>query len=216
VAETRHVALHRILSVEDHELFRDGLRHVLTDLAIPVELMEASTAAAARALLDEGADDFALVLLDLNLPDAAGIPMLRELRADFPTLPIAILSAAEDPHEMRQAMDLDVVGYIPKSSPRGVLASALRLILEGGVYVPRGALAASADPREQQLRVLTPRQRQVSVLLAKGLTNKEIAATLGMRPLTAKTHVEAILDVLGVSNRTEAVLVLVQLGVVEA
>ena len=207
---------HRILSVEDHELFRDGLRQVLADLATPVELVEAGTVGEARAVLDRQADELALVLLDLQLPDAAGIPMLRDLRAAFPTLPIAILSAAEDPHEMRQALELDVVGYIPKSSPRGVLASALRLILDGGVYVPRGALDAPAEPREQKVGGLTQRQREVALLMAKGLTNKEIAATLGIRPLTAKTHVEAILDALGASNRTEAVLVMVQLGVVEA
>lgn len=206
----------RILSVEDHELFRDGLRQVLLGLDAPVELLEAGTAAEARTVLDREADELALLLLDLHLPDGDGLPLLRDLRAGFPTLPIAILSAKEDPYEIRYALDLDVVGYIPKSSSRGMLASALRLILEGGVYVPRGALDVAPEPAERRLDVLTPRQREVARLLAKGLTNKEIATVLGIRPLTAKTHVEAILDALGVSNRTEAVLVLVQLGVVEA
>lgn len=209
-------AVQRILSVEDHELFRDGLRQVLVSLDGPIELLEVGTAAAAQALLAERADELSLVLLDLHLPDADGIPLLRAIRDAHPTLPIAIVSAAEDPLEMRAALDLDVLGYIPKSSSRAVLAGALRLILAGGVYVPRAALDAAYDPRRKKLTGLTPRQREVALLVAKGLTNKEIATTLGISPLTAKAHVEAILDALDVTNRTEAVMVMVQLGLVDA
>lgn len=206
---------HTILSVEDHDLFRDGLRQVLESLAGEVELIEAATAAEAKEILSERAEDLSLVLLDLHLPDASGIPLLRSIRDDHADLPIAILSGEENPREMRQALDLDVVGYIPKSSNRSLLASALRLVLEGGVYVPPGALT-DTGPREGLFDQLTPRQQEVALLLAKGLTNKEIASALEIRPLTVKTHVEAILGALDVGNRTEAVAVLVEIGVVGA
>lgn len=203
----------RILSVEDHDLFRDGLRQVLQGLDEEIELIEAGTAAAAREILSQRADELSLVLLDLHLPDGGGQPLLRSLRAEHPDLPLAVLSGEENPTEMRQALDLDVVGYIPKSSPRTVLSGALRLILDGGVFVPPAALDAPATKTPSA--ALTPRQREVAQLLARGLTNKEIASALGIQPLTAKTHVEAILSALDVTNRTEAVLALVELGLVE-
>lgn len=203
----------KILSVEDHELFRDGLRQALLDLDPQIVLREAATAADARTILGDEADDLALVLLDLHLPDASGIPLLRSIRDDWPDLPIAILSGEEEPREMRQALDLDVVGYIPKSSPKHVLGNALRLVLDGGIYVPPGALAAAPSPQAARFEGLTPRQREVALLLAKGLTNKEIASVLGIRPLTVKTHVEAILSTMDVTNRTEAVAVMIDLGV---
>lgn len=205
-------AAQKVLSVEDHDLFRDGLGQVLAGLGTEIDLLEARTAAEAREILSRLSDELALVLLDLHLPDASGIPLLRSIREEYPDLPIAILSGGEDPREMRQALDLDVVGYIPKSSSRPVLSSAIRLVLEGGVYVPPDALAAEPSPQAARFDGLTPRQREVALLLAKGLTNKEIASVLGIRPLTVKTHVEAILGALDVTNRTEAVAVIVDLG----
>lgn len=204
----------RILSVDDHDLFRDGLRQILTSLGESIDLIEAATAAEARTLLSQHADELALLLLDLHLPDEGGIAFLRALRADYPDVPIAVLSGEENPREMRQALDLDALGYIPKSSPRNVLASALRLVIEGGVYVPPGVLReepAAPDRFDQ----LTPRQRDVALLLAKGLTNKEIGSVLGIRAPTVKKHVEMILATLDVSNRTEAVAVMVELGVLD-
>ena len=205
----------RILSVDDHDLFRDGLRQILTSLGDSIDLIEAATAAEARALLAKHADELALLLLDLHLPDEGGIAFLRSLRADYPDVPIAVLSSDENPREMRQALDLDALGYIPKSSPRNVLASALRLVLEGGVYVPPGVLREDAAPAPDRFDQLTPRQRDVALLLAKGLTNKEIGSVLGIRAPTVKKHVEMILATLDVSNRTEAVAVMVDLGVLD-
>ncbi len=205
----------RILSVDDHDLFRDGLRQILTSLGESIDLIEAATAAEARTLLSKHADELALLLLDLHLPDEGGITFLRSLRADYPDVPIAVLSAEESPREMRQALDLDALGYIPKSSPRTVLASALRLVIEGGVYVPPGVLREEPAPAPDRFDQLTPRQRDVALLLAKGLTNKEIGSVLGIRAPTVKKHVEMILATLDVSNRTEAVAVMVELGVLD-
>lgn len=206
----------KVLSIEDHELFRDGLRSALADLEPPVTLLEAGTFEEGVARIHEHEPELALVLLDLHLPDRAGLPMLESLREAYPLLPVVIVSgAADDPSEMRRALDLGAVGFIPKSSSRAVLVGALRLVLSGGTYAPPEAWNAPADTKAAKVAGLTPRQREVGALLAKGLTNKEIAGVLSISAETVKNHVAAILDALDVSNRTEAVLLLVEAGVVD-
>lgn len=203
----------KVLSIEDHELFRDGLRQALAEMKPAVDVLEAG-------LFEDGVDvirrderALALVLLDLHLPDGAGLAMLSRLRDEFPLLPVAIVSGdSDDPSVMRTALDLGAVGFIPKSSSRAVLVSALQLILAGGTYAPAEALTAEPDRRAERASGLTARQTEVAALLAKGLTNKEIAGVLEISADTVKNHVAAILDVLEVTNRTEAVMLLVETG----
>ncbi len=203
----------KVLSIEDHELFRDGLRRALAEIDPPVEVLEAGTFAGGLEQIAGHETDLSLVLLDLHLPDATGLGMLRRLRDDFPLLPVAIVSGeSSEPRVMRQALDLGAVGFLPKSSSRAVLVSALRLVLSGGTYAPPEAMSAPPDLRAERVAGLTPRQREVGELLAKGLTNKEIARVLGISADTVKNHVAAILDVLDVTNRTEAVMTLVETG----
>lgn len=200
----------KILSCEDHDLFREGLRQVLLGLPGPPDLVEARTAAEARqALADD--DSIGLVLLDLALPDAQGLEFLAELRSTFPLAGVAIVSASERPADVRTALDAGAVGYIPKSSDREVLIGALSVILAGGVYMPAHLLGAA---ERAPLPGLTARQQDVAGLLAKGLTNKEIASVLGIGSGTVKTHVAAILRELDVTNRTEAVSELFERGIV--
>ena len=200
----------KILSCEDHDLFREGLRHVLLGLPGRPQLLEARTAAAARECLAND-PEIGLVLLDLALPDATGLDFLRELRRDHPLTGVAIVSASERPADVRAALEAGAAGYIPKSSDRDVLVGALSVVLAGGVYMPAHLLDA-APP--SSLPGLTARQRDVAGLLARGLTNKEIASVLGIGPGTVKTHVAAILRELDVTNRTEAVMELVERGLV--
>jgi DNA-binding NarL/FixJ family response regulator len=201
----------RILSVEDHELFRDGLRHALAGLPGPPELLEARTGAEALDRL-EADPDIGLVLIDLALPDVDGLDLLRSVRGSFPTVAVAVISGSERRADAEAALDAGAAGYVPKGAGRAVLLSALQLILAGGVYLPP-LLLESDGPAAAGL---SPRQREVAELLVKGLTNKEIGEVLGIGAGTAKTHVAAILEVLEVSNRTEAVLALVERGIVEA
>lgn len=198
----------KILSCEDHDLFRAGLETVLGGLPSQVELLEARSAAEAREVL--AADpEVGLVLLDLELPDANGLEFLVELRARFPLVGVAIISASERPASVRTALDAGAVGYIPKSSDRDVLLGALGVVLAGGIYMPAHLLDAAA---QSGVPGLTARQQDVASLLAKGLTNREIAGVLEIGPGTVKTHVAAILRALDVSNRTEAVMELVERG----
>ncbi len=219
-----------MLSCDDHDLFRAGLRQVLDEVGAR-QVLEASTAAEALALVAEH-DDLDLVLLDLGLPDRSGADVLATLREEHPLVPVAVLSGGEDPEAMRSAIAAGAVGFIPKSSNRELLLSALRVIRAGGVYVPPMALeaASAAAPaatfsgtgaaphpdRDRIVRRLTRRQREVLELVSKGLTNKEICGVLGISEGTVKGHLAALFEVLDVTNRTEAVRVMAELGLVEA
>ncbi len=195
----------KILVCDDHALFRDGLRLVLEGLGRDVELFDAATAAEALRVAAAHAD-LALALLDLGLPDADGLGLLRTFRERHPDVSVAVVSASADPQAMRTALELGAAGFIPKTSSREVLSKALELILAGGVYVPPAALGASAASAGAGDFSLSERQREVLELMTRGLTNRDIARVLGISAATVKVHVAAILDALGVSNRTEAVM----------
>ncbi len=214
----------KILICDDHAMFRQGLRGALEELEF--DLVEASDGGEA---LDLVANDeaIALVLLDLQMPGVDGWVGLRRLREDHPAVSVVIVSASENPEDMRAALDSGASGFIPKSSSPAVVRAALQLVLEGSVYVPPELLASlnavaapagdSAKKTKQAQRgeALTPRQREVLNLISRGLTNKEIADVLKIAPGTVKTHVAALLDALAVTNRTEATLVMKELGLDE-
>lgn len=200
----------KILSCEDHDLLREGLHQVLKALPERPSLLEAATAAQALEVLErEG--DVALVLLDLGLPDVDGLDLLAQLRERHPATGVVVFSGSTRPSDVRAALDRGAQGFIPKSSSRDELIDALRRVLAGEEYVPADMLEAAQAIAATHL---TPRQREVAELLVRGLTNREIGDVLGIRMGTVKNYVEAILGVLEVSNRTEAVLALVERGLV--
>jgi len=196
----------KILLVDDHALFREGVKPLLARLHPSARVMEAANGAevlhAARAQ-----QDFDLVLLDLAMPGVDGFAGLAAFRAHAPSTPVVVLSASEDAADVRAALDGGASGFIPKSSTSEVILGALRLVLAGGVYVPptllggHNAVAAKAD-----IDALTPRQRDVLALLAQGLSNKKIGDTLGLSEATVKQHVSAILKTLNVANRMQAAI----------
>src|SRR5262245_33029401 len=125
----------KILLVDDHPMFRDGMKHILTDLDENLEFSDAGTFEQAIASLTaDGAD---LILLDLVLPDATGLTALRHIRGAFPAIPVAIVSNIEDPERICELIiDEGASGYVPKSSSIEAMKAALKLILAGGVYLP--------------------------------------------------------------------------------
>ena len=226
----------KVLLVDDHPLILAALQSLLRTLDDRVDVIGAASAAEARAILAEGAEPD-LILLDLSLGDADGFDLLPEFRTAHPGLPIVVISASERTSDVIRAIDLGAMGFVPKRASNASLTDALRMVMAGGLYVPPAMFgfndpppvssqSASADPpllgtqavASPHQRVtsldklhLTPRQRDVLGLLLKGLPNKLIARELNLSVETVKDHVAAVLRVLGVGNRTQAVLAVSQL-----
>lgn len=201
-----------LLIADDHPLFREALRGVVMRLLPGVRIREAENAAALYAMVDAD-PDADLLLLDLNMPGVQGFSALVHLRAAHPQLPIAIVSAREEPDVMRRALDHGAMGFIPKSSDAAALAMALQQVLDGERWIPEAAtLAAPMSDDERavaaRIRELTPQQFRVLQMLGTGLLNKQIAYDLGVSEATIKAHMTAILRKLGASNRTQAVLLI--------
>jgi DNA-binding NarL/FixJ family response regulator len=215
----------KILVVDDHPLILEALQHVLQQLDEEVEVLAAQNAQSGRDLVAEN-PDAGLLLLDLHLPDATGMSLLTELRQSFPTVPVVVLSASDRREDVLQAIDLGAMGYIPKCSTNIVMLQALRLILSGGVYLPSEAFT-QRDAAETMMRSpepptapamrprdigLTARQAQVLALVLQGKSNKVICRELGLAEGTVKIHVAAILRVLNVNSRTQAVIEASRIG----
>jgi len=211
----------KILVCDDHPVFREGLRDALA--ALSDRVVEAADCASALREVDAD-PSIDLVLLDLAMPGADGWTAFRGLRSRHPSVPVVIVSASDDPADMRRAIDQGAAGFVPKSASPEILRNALRLVLAGGVYVPPAALGAPPAPgetggasrRRARAAQLTPRQIEVLILMSRGLTNLEIASALGIAEGTVKTHARTIFEALDVSNRTEAALVMGELGLEDA
>jgi len=219
----------KILVVDDHVLIRDALRGVLKELKDEADVLEASDCRQAMALIADNADELGLILLDLNLPDRDGFAALSELRERYPGISVVVLSGQHDRSSVIKAFDLGALGFIPKSGQREVMLSALQLIFAGGTYIPpeaiiRDGLTMPPDspppPAGGRAPVaatpadlgLTERQIDVLALMMQGKSNKAICRVLDLAEPTVKNHVTAILKALKVTNRTEAVIAVRELG----
>jgi DNA-binding NarL/FixJ family response regulator len=200
-----------ILVADDHPLFREALRHALGRAVPNATVIEADTVA---ALLDvaERHPDAELLLLDLNMPGAQGFSALVQMRAHYPSLPVVIISANEDPVVIRRSIGHGATGFVPKSSTVEQMVEALQAVLDGDTWVPEsvdvegtGLEAPEADVAAR-LASLTPQQFKVLTMLSSGLLNKQIAYELGVSEATVKAHMTAIMQKLGATNRTQAVV----------
>jgi DNA-binding NarL/FixJ family response regulator len=209
-----------ILIADDHPLFRDALRGAVARALPGAVLLEAESVSSLLALA-EAHPETDLLLLDLNMPGAQGFSALVHLRATFPSLPVIVVSAHEDPGIVRRAIGHDAAGYIPKSSSLEIIVEALGAVLDGNTWLPAGldleAVDLDRDEADLARRVseLTPQQFRVLGMLCTGLLNKQIAWELGVSEATVKAHMTAILRKLGASNRMQAVLLAGRLNIVE-
>lgn len=204
----------KVLLIDDHPLILAALSHVIEALGEEVAVIAVDHAEAARAAL-KSQNDLDLVLLDLHLGEVSGFDLLDEFRADYPALPIVVISASEQAADVMRAIDHGAMGFVPKRSGTDLLTEALQLVLAGGIYVPPlGFLPQQATPAPAKpvLPGLTPRQNAVLALLLQGKPNKIIARELDIAVDTVKDHVAAVLKLLGVSTRTQAVLAVGQLA----
>lgn len=212
----------RALLVDDHAVFRTGLRTVLAGFDAGIEFAEAAgveEALARRDGEDEG-DDYDLILLDLTLKGLCGLAALRAIRAAFEA-PVVIVSDNEDPALIWQAIGEGACGFIPKGTGLELLSSALRFVLAGGIYLPKHALYwqhRRLRPEPAARAGLTGRRLAVLLQAVQGKCNKSIARELRVSESTVKAHLSAAFQTLGVQNRTEAAYEVArqQLGAVTA
>jgi two-component system, NarL family, nitrate/nitrite response regulator NarL len=209
----------KLLLVDDHALFRGGLKSLLQELGGTLVLDEAGNYA--EALERVTACRYDLVLLDLNMPGLNRLDALTALRQAVPEVPVVVLSGEDEPAVVRAAIERGAMGFIPKTATPGVLVQALRLVLAHGVYLPVGVLdavgaAAPADSGThavaRTLPGLTARQMDVLRCVIRGMPNKVIARELDIAEATVKVHLSSVLRAFGVRNRTEAVYAAAKMG----
>lgn len=211
-----------ILITDDHALLRDGLKLLLEPLAEDTNFREANSLEEALVLCAPE-KDVDLVLLELDAPGVNGIAGVRALRQLRPAVPIVALGVSRRREEVIAVLEAGANGYIPRAASGALLLSALRLVVAGETYIPSLLLSDRGDTEAPSgdlfapefrgpLARLTGRQREVLLWLARGATNAEIAEALGIEVNTAKNHIKAIFKSLGASNRTQAVVEAVRLG----
>jgi DNA-binding NarL/FixJ family response regulator len=198
------------LIADDHPLFRGALREAVNGLFDRVEVAEAGSFEQMVERL-EFAGEVDLILLDLQMPGVRGFSGLMYLRAQYPSLPVAIVSANDDPAVIGRCMEFGAAGFLPKTLGAEALRGAIARVLSGETWTPPDIeLAGAADVETaaliRRLSTLTPQQVRVLMMLSGGLLNKQIAFELGVSEATVKAHVSAILQKLGVDSRTQAVI----------
>jgi len=207
-----------VIIADDHPLFRAAIREALQSGRHITRFLEASSFESLQRLVEEN-PEVDLVLLDLHMPGINGFGGLIYLGKRYPSVPVIIISANEDPAVIRRALEHGAAGFIPKSAGLETISEAIDAVLMGEIWMPesvrRGAPGQSRSESElaERLAQLTPQQFRVLMMVAQGLLNKQIAHELGVSEATVKAHVTAIMGKLGVSNRTQAVLAAQQLAV---
>jgi DNA-binding NarL/FixJ family response regulator len=215
-----------ILIVDDHALIREGLCRVLQEIDRDGKVFEADSADTALEALRTHGDGLTLILLDLGLPGAVGMNLLRQVREMRPVVPVVVLSANDARPVVLEAIDAGAMGFISKRSSSSVLVNGLRLVLAGGICIPvhaqpaaqeRAVAIAPAPGNAALCRTpselgITARQADVLALLIQGTPTKLICRELDLSLSTVKTHISAILRTLNVSNRTQALFELSRLG----
>jgi DNA-binding NarL/FixJ family response regulator len=201
----------KILLVDDHPLFMEGIAAILADLWPGVELLRATSAAAARSIA-LAHPDLDLVLFDYQLPDGNGLALLRDFRAARLAVPAVMISAFDDIALIDAALELGACGFIPKSADRSTYRLCLQQIENGDVFLlpetRRQLDQHRGDARVEKTRIascLSPRQHEVLLLVATGYSNREIGTALGISESTVKSHMTQLLELFDADNRAHCV-----------
>jgi DNA-binding NarL/FixJ family response regulator len=213
----------KILIVDDHALVRRGLSYVVKEGFPDAEVVEAESAASALELLQGPAFDLALV--DVRMPDLDGLELLRAVKADKPELPVIMLSTYDNAPYVKRALADGAAGYLLKDATPEDLSQAINVAMSGSgnVLSPRviqnlfeeheaAGREHGGNGRRGEYN-LTQREHDILALLAEGRSNRDIAQRLFLSEKTVKAHLAAIFRKLGVTNRTQAAMMAVQMGV---
>lgn len=211
----------KLIIVEDHALVREGLIQILRQVDEGVEIFAVADCVGASALLEQE-PGFDLMLLDLGLPGPDGLSGLRTFREQYPAMPVVILSAHDDANTVSKAAKLGAAAFVSKTYSSDRLLAVLRDVLAGRVVPPDTSSGSSSATSRHNLTAastkpsdfgLSKRQAEVLGLMARGKSNRDIAALLGLTEGTVKIHLTSIFKVLGVSSRTQAMVVVARRGI---
>jgi DNA-binding NarL/FixJ family response regulator len=213
----------RILIVDDHALVRRGMGHVVRECFPDAEVVEAANAADALEAMEASAVDVALV--DVRMPDADGLELLHEMKRRWPDVPVIMLTSFDHAHYVRRALAEGAAGYMLKDATPEDLQQAIKVALSGGgnVLSPRviqnlfesidGGVGENGEPGHRPATALTQRETDILALLAEGKSNRDISRALYLSEKTVKAHLAAIFRKLGVTNRTQAAMAAVSMGI---
>ncbi len=211
----------KILIADDHALFRDGLSLNIERLEPQAVIFQAGSFSQVMKILNDE-KKFDLIIIDLDMPDMNWENALQDIMDKRGNARVAIISATEDVRIIRKAMEKGISGYIPKRADTKVLPGALKLIMDGGTYLPPSILEnngvnginIASISRSRNGKTLTNRQSQVLELVAQGMSNKQIAYEIGVSEATVKLHINALLRAIGATNRTQAVITAQKMGLI--
>ncbi len=206
----------KILIADDHALFRDGLKLTLEQLDENAQIIQADGYTQALQILKDKAHP-ELIIVDLEMPDKDWNEGLDDLMQEAPKAHVVVMSASEDAKIIRQVMEKGISGYITKRSDPKIITAALKLILEGGTYLPPILLENIANTKstsENKNGNLTARQSEVLQYISQGLSNKQIAYEMGVSEATVKLHINAMLKALNATNRTQALVNAQKMGLI--
>ena len=210
----------RVLLVDDHQMFRDGVRSRL-ELESDIEVV-GETASAKEALELIPQDSPTIVMLDIRLGDSNGIELARTIRNQWPQMRILVLTGYDYDQYVRALVRIGIDGYLLKDAPQETLVQALREIASGGTVLPpliaskvmksiSSTPSAFADPKPDELTV---RELEVLELMHRGLRNIDIGERLSISPRTVEGHVSSIVSKLGAESRTDAVRIASETGLI--
>jgi DNA-binding NarL/FixJ family response regulator len=203
------VANARLVIADDHPLFRGALRQAVARVIASSTIEEAGSFGELSALLHRDCD-VDLILLDLAMPGISGFFGLIYLRAQFPTIPVMIVSAVDDVDTIRRSLDLGASGFLPKRIGLETLRDAILKVMDGDLWIPPDTDLSTVDPDVTRLcrglLALTPQQVRVLMLLSEGLLTRQIASELNIAEATVKMHLSGIMQKLDVESRTQAVI----------
>jgi DNA-binding NarL/FixJ family response regulator len=212
----------RIMIVDDHALVRRGMAHVVRECFEEAEVVEAGSADDAISMMESHAIDLALV--DVRMPDTDGLDLLHTLRSRWPDMPVIMLTTFDHANYVRRALAEGAAGYLLKDATPDDLEQAIKVAISGGgnVLSPRviqnlfESMDEGSNEREPHRRpasALTQRETDILGLLSEGRSNRDISRALYLSEKTVKAHLAAIFRKLGVSNRTQAAMAAVAMGI---
>ncbi len=208
----------KVLITDEQSLFRDGLSLRLKEINQDIVILQSSSIPEMQKILSRETDTDILIL-DIDLADINTSETINKIKTIAPNTKIVAISSSEDIRNIKKILSFGVKGYITKRSDSNILSGALKLILDGGTYIPPIMLNNTADyndfnSKNLLKKNLTNRQSQVLELIAQGKSNKQIAYDMGVSEATVKLHINALLRSLKVNNRTQAVITAQKIGLI--